>query len=86
MELKLTDILALERTYLANERTLLAYARSAFALFIAGVSFLKLFHNDTFFVQLGWGFIVISPLILFLGAYRSWRMHRQIQSHYTPPE
>jgi putative membrane protein len=42
-ELILADHLALDRTRLANERTLLAYIRTAFMLVVAGVTALKLF-------------------------------------------
>ncbi len=45
--LPLTDELALFRTHLANERTLLAYLRSGVALVIAGASILH-------FVDGGW--------------------------------
>jgi putative membrane protein len=40
------DLLAVIRTQLANERTGLAYARTALVLFATGLSFIKLFPED----------------------------------------
>ncbi len=45
-ELPLADRLALERTALANDRTLLAYVRTALGLLAAGVTVLKLFASN----------------------------------------
>lgn len=42
--LTLNDYLAIDRTELANERTLLAYGRTAIALLITGVSAIKFFE------------------------------------------
>jgi putative membrane protein len=39
------DALAIERTIMSNERTMLAYSRTAIALIIAGLSFWNL-HNQ----------------------------------------
>lgn len=50
-DLILRDELAIDRTNLANERTLLSYLRSAVALLIAGVSIIH-------FAQGGWFFVV----------------------------
>jgi putative membrane protein len=57
----LRDELAVDRTRLANERTLLAYLRSAMALAIAGASIMH-FSNE------GW-FWLIGLLCLPLGAF-----------------
>ncbi len=57
--LTLRDHLARDRTVLANERTLLSYLRTAFALFAAGGTLLKLFPQDQALVVLG---IVLSVL------------------------
>ncbi|OGV81085.1 MAG: hypothetical protein A3K19_17310 [Lentisphaerae bacterium RIFOXYB12_FULL_65_16] len=44
-ELILRDELAIDRTLLANERTVLAYLRGALTLVIAGVTFLHFFDK-----------------------------------------
>jgi len=43
-KLTLNDYLAIDRTELANERSLLAYGRTAIALLITGVSAIKFFE------------------------------------------
>ena len=47
-ELILRDELAIDRTLLANERTLLSYLRSGIALAIAGVSIIHFSHQAWF--------------------------------------
>ena len=44
-QLILRDVLAIDRTRLANERTLLAWLRTALMLFVTGVTLIKLFEG-----------------------------------------
>jgi len=69
-ELILRDRLALDRTHLANERTLLAYVRTAFMLIIAGATAIKAFGDDRIIVASGWALLACG---LVLGAFGSWR-------------
>jgi putative membrane protein len=48
--LTLNDYLAIDRTVLSNERTMLAYARTALALVVVGGTCIKLF--DTTFMRI----------------------------------
>jgi len=80
--LKMVDILALDRTRLANERTVLAYARSAFTLLIAGVSLLKVFPQDMNIVMMGSVFIGLSPLLFGIGIYRSYRFQNRWKHYF----
>lgn len=50
--LPLTDQLALYRTHLANERTLLSYLRSGLALILAGVTIIQ-FSLTVWFTTVG---------------------------------
>lgn len=77
-QLTLRDQLAIDRTRLANERTFLAYARSAIMLFISGVTLVKLFGDDTVVVRLGIALIPASLGIVLLGAARFQRMRRRL--------
>lgn len=43
----LRDHLALDRTIMANERTLLAWIRTAISIIVAGVGFIKIFDEGT---------------------------------------
>lgn len=68
-ELKLSDVLAVERTRLANTRTFLAYFRSSVFFLASGLSIIHInFFEDVPF--LGWGFVVLSPILFALGFYR----------------
>lgn len=57
------EILALERTKLANERTLLSYIRSSMYLLIGGIGLLQL--DD--FAQIHWlGYVALTVCVIFL--------------------
>lgn len=77
-QLTLRDQLAIDRTKLANERTFLAYVRSAIMLFISGVTLVKLFADDTLVVQLGVALIPASLGIVVFGGLRFHRMRRRL--------
>ncbi|PCI11539.1 MAG: hypothetical protein COB73_01730 [Flavobacteriaceae bacterium] len=76
-ELKLSDVLAIERTRLANTRTFLAYFRSSVFFLATGLSFIKInFFDDVSY--LGWGFIILAPLLFLLGLYRRITVNKSI--------
>jgi putative membrane protein len=61
--------LAIDRTILANERTLLSYTRTSLTLFVPGVSFLH--FSDAVALQImGWIFIPFGLFTFFYGYYR----------------
>nr|WP_236649575.1 DUF202 domain-containing protein [Rhodopirellula sp. SM50] len=62
--------LALVRTDLANERTLLAYGRSALMLVATGVSLVEFLDVSFRFVLLGWGLIAAGAIVGVIGMYR----------------
>ncbi|UBM59889.1 DUF202 domain-containing protein [Marinilongibacter aquaticus] len=80
-ELSLGDKLAIERTKLANERTFLAYFRTAFVFLISGVTVIKM---DYFFEirWLGFTFILLFPVVVFIGALRLNSVRKKINSSY----
>jgi putative membrane protein len=65
----LRDHLAADRTIQANERTLLAYVRTALTMFVAGVSFIRFFGHDVYKI-LGVAFVPLSIIILLIGVWR----------------
>ena len=68
-EMILRDYLALDRTVLANERTLLSYLRTFIGTFSAGIAMVKLF--DAYLINvIGYIFAAVSPLFIVLGAIR----------------
>jgi putative membrane protein len=78
-----TDQLAIDRTLLANERTFLAYFRTAVVFLTSGLAVM----NIEFFAairQLSFLLIGLSPLVFLGGAWRFWVVRRSIRSHYHP--
>ena len=77
-KLNLSDRLAIERTHLANERTFLAFFRSAVFFLGTGISILHInFFEDI--PYLGWGFILLSPLMFLFGLFRLVRVRKFIK-------
>ena len=68
-EVILRDYLAIERTRLANERTLLSYIKSSLYLLLGGITFLQL-KNFPNFKYLGISALVFSAIFLVIGIYR----------------
>ncbi|MGO3183330.1 MAG: DUF202 domain-containing protein [Aequorivita sp.] len=63
------EILALERTKLANERTLLSYIRSSLYLLIGGIGILQLKDFDNIH-WLGYIALVVCVIFLTVGIFR----------------
>ncbi len=55
------------RTILANERTLLAYIRTALALLVCGMGAIKFFSDIWIIVFLGWFFMVCAAGVMIWG-------------------
>lgn len=71
------DWLALDRTVLANERTFLAYGRTALGLFLGGLTLIKVFHSS-FAIATGWAFVGFAIVTFSFGVQRFLKM----QGHY----
>ena len=76
-KLILRDELAIDRTLLANEQTLLAYLRSAVALFIAGVSIIH-FSRQPWFLAVGIACLPGGIMTGLMGIWRYRKMHKAI--------
>lgn len=68
-----TDLLALERTKMANERTFLAYFRTFTVFLSSGFAVMKLEILQEIH-SLGIVLIILSPLILMIGIFRIYRV------------
>jgi putative membrane protein len=84
-ELILRDHLALDRTRLANERTLLAYLRTALMLMVAGATAEKVMGSSSTVVVTGWMLIGLGGLVGALGTWRFLVMQRKLASRQMPP-
>jgi putative membrane protein len=71
------DALAVERTRLANQRTLLAYIRTFIFLLSSGLAITQL-HMLREIYFLGIGLIVAAPVVLGIGIWSSDRVNKRI--------
>ena len=75
--------LALERTKLANERTLLSYIRSSLYLFIGGLAILQV--KEYSHVQwLGYLSLFICIVFISIGIYRYIHLNRKLRKLLQP--
>lgn len=82
-EIILRDHLAMERTKLANERTLLSYIRSSLYLVLGGIAFLGM--KDLMEIRgLGYFSLALSFIILVVGITRYYQLNRHLKRLYEP--
>lgn len=81
----LRDYLAIERTRLANERTLLSYIRYSMYLLLGGIAFFQLteFSNFQF---LGILSLLFSSIFFVIGIYRFTLLKKSLKKLYDIPE
>ncbi len=77
-ELILRDHLAIDRTVLSNESTLLAYVRTSLAVIAAGATLIH-FFNEVYIKFFGVICVVTGIIILILGYSRYRKMDRLIK-------
>jgi putative membrane protein len=77
----LRDYLSIERTRLANERTLLSYIRSSLYLLLGGIAFfqLKEFSNFEFLGMLS---LFFSSIFFVIGIYRFTLLKKSLKRLY----
>jgi len=79
-DLILRDHLAIERTKLANERTLFSYIRTALYLLTAGIGIFEV-KSIIHLRWLGTLCLIISLLILLIGIYRFLLMRKHLRGY-----
>jgi putative membrane protein len=84
-EIILRDYLAIERTRLANERTLLSYIRSSLYLLLGGVAFFQL-HIVPNFKYLAFVSLFFSVIFLVIGIYRFMILKKSLKKLYNLAE
>ena len=83
-QLILRDHLAIDRTRLANERTFLAYIRTAMMLLLAGGTVIKFFGDSDLAVVSGWGLVVLGLVVALFGIGRFVAMRGRIDRSGRP--
>jgi putative membrane protein len=81
----LRDFLALERTTLANERTLFAYLRAGIYMVIAGFAFLEL-QDFIDLVWLSYILFIISFFLFVFGFVRFFILKNKLDVYYNDME
>lgn len=76
----LRDDLAADRTLLANERTFLAYIRTAIMLGVSGVTILKVFPYNFQLMVLGYVLLPLAAAVAIFGYTRYRVMRKRIFS------
>jgi putative membrane protein len=77
----LRDFLALERTTLANERTLFAYIRTSLYLILGGIGLVQLkdFENIRWIGYFSFG---LSATLIVFGLVRFYKLRKKLQKYY----
>ncbi|SHJ06148.1 putative membrane protein [Mesonia phycicola] len=84
-EKKLREHLALERTKLANERTLLAYIRASLYLLVGGIALLKI---EDYPEVHGLGYVSLCVCVIFIviGIWRYIALERKLKNLLLPDD
>ncbi len=81
-ELSLTDRLALDRTHLANQRTLLAYTRTGIYLVFTGLGLLHLIRIERDLYWIAWLAFALGGASIVTGMVSYLRMKQKINRLY----
>ena len=84
-EVILRDYLAIERTRLANERTLLSYIKSSLYLLLGGITALQL-KSYPELEYLGLIALIFSAIFIFIGIYRFMILKKSLKRLYYMTE
>lgn len=80
-----SDVLAIQRTQLANERTFLAYFRSAIVFLSSGLAIMKMAMLQEI-TGIGYFFMVLAPILFIIGFARFFYVKRQLKKAYYKTE
>ena|SRR5690554_2224490 len=80
-EIILRDYLAMERTTLANERTLLSYLRSSLYLLVGGIALLKLENFKNLYL-VGYISLLLAIIFVIVGIYRYQKLRKRLKVYY----
>ncbi|PZD78630.1 DUF202 domain-containing protein [Mesonia sp. K7] len=84
-EKKIREHLALERTKLANERTLLAYIRASLYLLVGGTALLQLEEYDNLHI-IGYMALFICVLFIIIGIWRYIILEKKLSDLLLPDD
>lgn len=76
----LRDYLALERTRLANERTLFSYIRTSLYLLTAGLGIFEI-ESIQHLRMLAWVCVVVSAILFVFGFYKYYQLRKYLNTY-----
>lgn len=76
----LRDYLALERTRLANERTLFSYIRTSLYLLTVGMGILEI-KSIEHLRSVAWICLVVSIILFVIGVYRYYQLKKYLNTY-----
>jgi putative membrane protein len=79
----LRDHLAMERTKLANERTLFSYIRTSLYLVLGGIAFLGMKDLKEFY-YVGYFSLITSVVLIIVGIIRYYQLKNHLKKLYKP--
>lgn len=82
INLSRADLLAMQRTHLANERTLLAWFRTFVVMLSSGFAIVKMTVLEEI-LTMGYVLLLCSPIILIMGLFRFFYVRNRLQKFYT---
>jgi len=83
MKLILRDYLAIDRTRLANQRTLLAYIRTAIMIFGTGITFIHIFRTQHILWIIGISLLPVSLLTAIIGLVSFFTTRNKMKNLYN---
>jgi len=78
----LRDLLALDRTHLANERTALSFMRTALYMVVTGFAIINFYPDQASAHYTAYALFALGLVIFILGILRYFQMKAKILSHY----
>jgi putative membrane protein len=78
----LRDYLALERTRLANERTIFSYIRTSLYMLLAGIAMLQMKGLEEI-KWLGFVSLALSVIILVFGIFKYYQLKNKLKQYYS---
>lgn len=75
-----SDLLAVERTKLANDRTILAYIRTSLTFFAAAAALIEFFDKNIRFEIMAYIAISFGVILLLVGFYNYYRSKKSIKA------
>jgi putative membrane protein len=75
----LADVLARDRTAMANERTFLAYIRTSLVLLITGGTIIRILGTKNIDLAAGYTFVILGVFVIIFGFIRFGMLRRRLE-------